>query len=219
MSVEAAAEPKKKGYWISQVVAIHDPESFGKYAAEATPLFSPGNKYGAKLLVAGPVTKQFTGSPIVMGGIMEFKCLQDALDFFKDPAYVKARANMGDDESKVVERRNVVIEGDELPPLKPGQGIWLAHVEAIGDQEKFGIYANAPKPLIKAAAVGPVHTQLTGKDKMIFAGAMIFDSKKVAEEMYTSPDYVAARATAGMDPNEDAVVKRIIGVIEVPPAE
>ena len=217
--MSVAAEPKKKGYWICQVVAIHDQATFGKYVAESTPLFSPGNKYGAKFLVAGPVTKQFTGSPVIFGGIVEFDSLQMAIDFFNDPAYVSARANMGDDESKVVERRNLVIEGDELPPLKPGQGIWLAHVEAIGNMEKFGVYAGAPKPQIKASAVGPVHTQLNGKDKMIFAGAMVFDSKKEAEEMYTSPDYVAARAAAGMEPSEDAVVKRIIGVIEVPPAE
>ena len=219
MSVDAAAVPKKKGYWISQVVAIHDQDLFAKYVAEATPLFGPGNKYGAKFLVAGPVTKQFTGSPIIFGGVTEFDSLQLALDFFNDPAYVKARANMGDDESAVVERRNCVIEGDELPPLTPGQGIWLAHVSAIGDPDKFGIYAGAPKPLIKASALGPVHKQLTGKDQMIFAGAMVFDSKEIAEAMYTMPDYVAARAAAGMEPSEDDIVKRVIGVIEVPAAE
>lgn len=213
--------PAKKGYWINHVTAIKDEETFGKYVAAAMPLLAPGNKYGAKVIVLGPVGKQLSneGNPVVFAGVVEFDSVQAATDFWTDEEYAKARALLGDDESVVVERRVCVFEGDALPELKPKQALWVNQVEEIKDMDKFMAYAGKAVPLMKAAALGPVVAQHAGLPKMVFAAAVVFDSLEEATGMYTKPEYVEARAAGTMENGEDHVVNRTICCVEVPEPE
>ena len=125
MSSVAGAEVKK-GYWINHIVEIKDEAKYSAYVEASLSTFAPGNKYGAKILVSGPVAKTLKGDDnIELAALVEFDSVQAAIDVWEDPDYVAARAAMGDtkDERSVVERRICVIEASPITEeIHPGDG-------------------------------------------------------------------------------------------------
>ena len=152
----------KKGYWIVHLVKIHDEGAFFAHLKKA----NEGTKYGGLTRLFAPVKETLTGEPVQYCAIIEFPTLQAAIDCWDDEDdYGAARALLGDDETKVVDRRVCVIEADPLPELKQGQAFWVNHVQEIVDQEKFFAYANASMPCFASAHFGPVAKQLVGSPK------------------------------------------------------
>jgi uncharacterized protein (DUF1330 family) len=205
-----------KGYWINHVVDIKDPERFGAYAEASMPLFQGDNKYGAKLVLFGPVLATLLGDPVQYAAVAEFDNVQAAIDFWDDPDYAAARALMGprDNESAVVDRRVCCIEGDSLN-VNPKQGFWLNHVHEIIDEAAFFNYAEASMPHFTCVSFGTVVHQHAGEQKIQLAAALGFDSISKATGIYHTPEYGAALAAGGMKGGEDHVVNRTICAVEV----
>jgi|TARA_B110000116_G_C16665120_1_gene503565 uncharacterized protein (DUF1330 family) len=205
-----------KGYWINHVVDIKDPERFGAYAEASMPLFQGDNKYGAKLVLFGPVLATLLGDPVQYAAVAEFDNVQAAIDFWDDPDYAAARALMGprDDESAVVDRRVCCIEGDSLN-VNPKQGFWLNHVHEIIDEAAFFNYAEASMPHFTCVSFGTVVHQHAGEQKIQLAAALGFDSISKATGIYHTPEYGAALAAGGMEGGESHVVNRTICAVEV----
>lgn len=217
----ATGKLTKKGYWINHVVEIKDKEKFSAYVEASMPIFSPGNKYGAKILMSGPVAKTLKGDENVkLAALVEFDSVQAAIDIWEDPDYVAARAEMGDtnDESDVVERRVCVIESNPISEeIQPGDGFWLNHVEEILDEEKFDRYAESSMSVFDAAHFGSVVHQHAGTKKIKMAAALRFDSIERAMDSYNnSPEYLSAKFVGMMEDVEDHVVKRTICCVGAP---
>ena len=206
-----------KGYWINHVLEIKDPERFGAYAEASIPMLQSDNKYGARLVLFGPVAATVLGNPVQYAAVAEFDSIQAAIDFWDDADYAAARALMGslDDESSVVDRRVCCIEGEPLT-VTPKQGFWLNHVHEIVDEAAFYAYAEASMPHFSCTTFGPVVYQHTGTQKIQFAAALGFDNLDKATGIYSTPEYKAALATGGMEEGEDHVVNRTICAIEAP---
>ena len=155
----------KKGYWINHIVDIKDEAKFSAYLTASMSTFAPGNKYGAKILVSGPVAKTFNGhEKVELATLIEFNSVQAAIDVWEDPDYVVARAEMGDpnDERSVVERRVCVIESSPImEEIHPGDGFWLNHIEEILDEEKFERYTQSSMPIFPAFHFGSVVHQVS----------------------------------------------------------
>jgi uncharacterized protein (DUF1330 family) len=168
----AAAAAAKKGYWINHVVEIRDEAKFSAYEEASMSVFAPGNKFGAKVLISGPVAKTLKGDENVkLATLVEFDSVQAAIDVWEDPDYVAARAEMGDtdDESAVVERRVCVIESNPiLEEIHPRDGFWLNHVEEILDEEKFNRYAECSTPVFASAHYGAVVHQVSLVRRYVF---------------------------------------------------
>jgi uncharacterized protein (DUF1330 family) len=165
MCSAAAEAGAKKGYWINHVVDIKDEAKFSAYVEASSSIFAPGNKYGAKILMSGPVAKTLKGDENVkLAALVEFDSVQAAIDVWEDPDYVAARAEMGDtnDESSVVERRVCVIESNPISEeIHPGDGFWLNHVEEIVDEEKFERYLESSMPVFTSTHFGSVVHQVS----------------------------------------------------------
>ena len=206
-----------KGYWINHVLEIKDPERFGAYAEASIPMLQSDNKYGARLVLFGPVAATVLGNPVQYAAVAEFDSIQAAIDFWDDADYAAARALMGslDDESAVVDRRVCCIEGEPLT-VTPKQGFWLNHVHEIVDEAAFYAYAEASMPHFSCTTYGPVVYQHTGTQKIQFAAALGFDNLDKATGIYSTPEYKAALATGGMEEGEGHVVNRTICAIEAP---
>ena len=205
-----------KGYWINHVVDIKDPERFGAYAEASMPLFQGDNKYGARLVLFGPVLATLLGDPVQYAAVAEFDNVQAAIDFWDDPDYAAARALMGprDDESAVVARRVCCIAGEPLN-VTPKQGFWLNHVHEIIDEAAFFNYAEASMPHFTCVSFGTVVHQHAGEQKIQLAAALGFDSISKATGIYHTPEYGAALAAGGMEKGEGHVVNRTICAVEV----
>ena len=206
-----------KGYWINHVLDIKDPERFGAYAEASMPMFQGDNKYGARIVLFGPVAATVLGDPVQYAAVAEFDSVQAAIDFWDDPDYAAARALMGplDDESAVVDRRVCCIEGEPLTAT-PKQGFWLNHVHEIIDEAAFFDYAEASMPHFRCVSFGTVVHQHAGEQKIQLAAALGFDSISKAKGTYHTPEYGAALAAGGMEGGEAHVVNRTICAIEVP---
>ena len=206
-----------KGYWINHVVDIKNPELFGAYAEASKPLFQGDNKYGAKLVIFGPVSATVLGDPLQYAAVAESNTVQDAIDFWDDPEYAAARELMGSkgDESAVVDRRACCIEGEPLK-IAPGQGFWLNHVHEIVDETAFFSYAEASMSNFISTSFGMVVHQHAGKQKIQLAAALGFESINKATGIYHTAEYGEALAAGGMEEKEDEVVKRTICAVEVP---
>jgi len=206
-----------KGYWINHVLDIKDPERFGAYAEASMPMFQGDNKYGARIVLFGPVAATVLGDPVQYAAVAEFDSVQAAIDFWDDPDYAAARALMGppDDESAVVVRRVCCIEGEPLT-VTPKQGFWLNHVHEIIDEAAFFDYAEASMPHFTCVSFGTVVHQHAGEQKIQLAAALGFDSISKATGIYHTPEYGAALAAGGMEGGEGHVVNRTICAIEVP---
>ena len=204
-----------KGYWINHVVDIKDHERFGAYAEASMPLFQGDNKYGARLVIFGPVLATLLGAPVQYAAVAEFDNVQAAIDFWDDPDYAAARALMGprDDESAVVDRRVCCIEGEPLN-VTPKQGFWLNHVHEIIDEAAFFNYAEASMSHFTCASFGTVVHQHAGEQKIQLAAALGFDSISKATGIYNTPEYGTALAAGGMKGGEDHVVNRTICAVE-----
>ena len=205
-----------KGYWINHVVDIKDPERFGAYAEASIPMFQGDNKYGARLVLFGPVLATLLGDPVQYAAVAEFDNVQAAIDFWDDPDYAAARSLMGprDDESAVVDRRVCCIEGEPLN-VTPKQGFWLNHVHEIIDEAAFFNYAEASMPHFTCVSFGTVVHQHAGEQKIQLAAALGFDSISKATGIYHTPEYGAALAAGGMEGGEGHVVDRTICAVEV----
>jgi len=211
----------KKGYWINHVVEIKDDAKYSAYVEASMSTFAPGNKYGAKILISGPVAKILKGDENVkLAALVEFDSVQAAIDVWEDPDYIAARAQMGDtnDESLVVERRVCVIESNPISEeINPGDGFWLNHVEEILDEEKFYQYTDSSMPVFTSAHFGPVVHQHAGTKEIKMAAALRFDSIEKAMDSYNnSPEYISAKFVGMMEDVEDHVVKRTICCVEAP---
>ena len=206
-----------KGYWINHVLEIKDPERFSAYAEASMPMFQGDNKYGARIVLFGPVAATVLGAPVQYAAAAEFDSVQAAIDFWDDPDYAAARALMGplDDESAVVDRRVCCIEGEPLTAT-PKQGFWLNHVHEIIDEAAFFDYAEASMPHFRCVSFGTVVHQHAGEQKIQLAAALGFDSISKAKGIYHTPEYRAALAAGGMEGGEAHVVNRTICAIEVP---
>ena len=206
-----------KGYWINHVLDIKDPERFGAYAEASMPMFQGDNRYGARIVLFGPVAATVLGDPVQYAAVAEFDSVQAAIDFWDDPDYAAARALMGplDDESDVVDRRVCCIEAEPLT-VSPKQGFWLNHVSEIVDEAAFFAYAEASMPHFTCVSFGPVVHQHAGKQQIQLAAALGFDNIGKATGIYHTPEYGAALAAGGMDGGESHVVNRTICAIEVP---
>jgi len=209
---------EKRGYWIVHLISIKDQEVFFKHLAKA----NEGTKYGGLTRVFAPVKKTLRGEPVEFCAVIEFPSVKAAIGCWDDMEdYAAARAILGEDETKVVERRVCVIEADPLPDLKPGQGFWINHVEEIVDQTAFFAYANASMHCFTSTHFGPVVKQLIGSPTMVLAAVLGFDSPQAAIECYEggSADYKSAKEAGGMSigGDENHVVKRTICVVEYNP--
>ena len=204
-----------KGYWINHVLEIKDPKRFGAYSEACIPMLQGDNKYGAKLVLFGPVAATVLGSPVQYAAVAEFDSIQAAIDFWDDADYAAARELMGplDDESVVVDRRVCCIEGEPLT-VTPKHGFWLNHVHEIVDEAAFFAYAEASMPHFTCATFGPVVRQHAGAQKIQLAAALGFDSIDKATGIYPTPEYRAALAAGGMEEGEGHVVNRTICAIE-----
>lgn len=211
----------KKGYWINHIVEIKDEKKFSAYLEASISTFAPGNKYGAKILMSGPVAKTLNGDENVkLAALVEFDSAQAAIDVWEDPDYVAARAEMGNtnDESSVVERRICVIESNPISEeIHPGDGLWLNHVEEILDEEKFARYVESSMAVFTSTHFGSVVHQHAGTKKIKIAAALRFESIEKAMDSYNnSPEYISAKFVGMMEDVEDHVVKRTICCVKAP---
>ncbi len=206
-----------KGYWINHVLEIKDPERFSAYAEASMPMFQGDNKYGARIVLFGPVAATVLGAPVQYAAAAEFDSVQAAIDFWDDPDYAAARALMGplDDESAVVYSRVCRIVFDPRTAT-PKHGFWLNHVHEIIDEAAFFDYAEASMPHFRCVSFGTVVHQHAGEQKIQLAAALGFDSISKAKGIYHTPEYRAALAAGGMEGGEAHVVNRTICAIEVP---
>ena len=94
-----------KGYWINHVLEIKDPERFSAYAEASMPMFQGDNKYGARIVLFGPVAATVLGDPVQYAAVAEFDSVQAAIDFWDDPDYAAARALMGSASTASARRR------------------------------------------------------------------------------------------------------------------
>ena len=205
-----------KGYWINHVLEIKDPKRCGAYVDASEPMFKGDNKYGAKMIMFGPVAATVLGESVQSAAVIEFDSVQAAIDFWDDPDYVATRSLMGptDDESAVVDRRVCCIEAEPLI-VSSGQGFWLNHVHEIIDESAFFSYADASMMHFQCASFGPVVHQHVGNERIQLAAALGFDSAKTALNIYTTPEYQSALEVGGMANGESHVVNRTICALEV----
>ncbi len=97
-----------KGYWVSQVINIHDQELFMKYFEAIEPLVERGD---FKVICAGEVKGTLEGAPMIFGAVLEFNSLDEAKSYYENKDYQEALRLMGDDVRKVIERNISLVEG------------------------------------------------------------------------------------------------------------
>ena len=106
-----------KGYWAGQVLEIRDQERFDRYVAKAMEIFAEEAEKGSGNFVPiavgepkGDIQEGPTGAPL-LGGIVAFNSLEEALAGHEDPRYQAALAELGDDPEETVVRTLAIFEG------------------------------------------------------------------------------------------------------------